>query len=101
MVPVSGPGGLVAPSFESTVMQVGGWSTGMTLLSALLSVAAHRECHPYLKLLGFSKERRPVTPKVAGSSPVAPAIFRNGPCARAPPSSPAAQAAGSARNAAR
>ena len=50
---------------------------GMTLWSALLSVAVHRECHAYLKLLGFSKERRPVTPKVAGSSPVAPAIAFN------------------------
>jgi hypothetical protein len=29
-----------------------------------------------LKLLGLSRERRPVTPKVAGSSPVAPAIYQ-------------------------
>jgi hypothetical protein len=39
----------------------------MTLLPSLAPIAVLREYHASLKSFGFSKERRPVTPKVAGS----------------------------------
>jgi hypothetical protein len=45
----------------------------MTLLPSFCSVNDCCECHTPLRLFAFRKERRPVTPKVAGSSPVAPA----------------------------
>jgi hypothetical protein len=45
----------------------------MTLLPSFCSVNGCYECHTSLRLFAFCKKRRPVTPKVAGSSPVAPA----------------------------
>jgi hypothetical protein len=47
----------------------------MILLPSLAHIATLDECHARLKSFGFLKKRRPVTPKVAGSSPVAPAMF--------------------------
>jgi hypothetical protein len=46
----------------------------MTLSPSQMSIATRFECHKPLEVLSFILERRPVTPKVAGSSPVAPAI---------------------------
>jgi hypothetical protein len=50
----------------------------MTLSASLVPVLERNEYHAPLNSFRFSKERRPVTPKVAGSSPVAPAIAFNG-----------------------
>jgi len=45
----------------------------MTLLSPSAPVVGLGECHALI-ILVFSTERRPVTPKIAGSSPAAPAM---------------------------